>query len=105
MARHRIRAHYEQLLDFVKEVISLNWKRQIGKIEESLVIWVEAMRQSEDAGKNGWKMVDFRVMMLAVDPGPQQIRRTDCCHSSLSYIKRTARTRVFTMTIHRRLIQ
>ncbi|GFW49545.1 hypothetical protein TNCV_2843261 [Trichonephila clavipes] len=44
-------------------------KRHFGQIGESLVIWVEAMRPLEDAGKNGWKMAYFSVMMcLATNP-------------------------------------
>ena len=35
------------------EVVSLDWKRPVGQIGESLVIWVEAMRRFEDAGKDG----------------------------------------------------
>ena len=35
------------------EVVSLHWKRPVGQIGESLVIWVETMRRFEDAGKDG----------------------------------------------------
>ncbi|GFS87936.1 hypothetical protein TNCV_3426861 [Trichonephila clavipes] len=37
------------------------------RLSKSLVIWVEAMRLLEDAGKNWWTMVDFSVVMIAVD--------------------------------------
>ncbi|GFU10167.1 hypothetical protein TNCV_3449501 [Trichonephila clavipes] len=76
MPRCRIRAHYEQLLEFERgRIIGLKeggWANR-----SSLVISVEAMRPLEDAGKNGWAMADFSVMMVAVDLGQQQIRRTD----------------------------
>ncbi|GFU36611.1 hypothetical protein TNCV_802691 [Trichonephila clavipes] len=44
------------------------------------------MQPIEDAGKNGWRVADFSVIMVAADLGPQQIGRTtiDCqisCHS------------------------
>ncbi|GFX00095.1 uncharacterized protein TNCV_3080911 [Trichonephila clavipes] len=35
------------------------------------------MRPLEDAAKNGWTVADFSVIMVAVDLGTQQIRRTD----------------------------
>ncbi|GFT29117.1 putative mariner transposase [Trichonephila clavipes] len=54
-----------------------NVELQVGQIGESLVIWIEAMRPLEDDGKNGWTMVDFRVIIVAVDLGPQQFWRTD----------------------------
>ncbi|GFV05277.1 hypothetical protein TNCV_224901 [Trichonephila clavipes] len=38
----------------LKEVVPFDRKRQVGQIEESLVIWVEEMRPLEDAGRNGW---------------------------------------------------
>ncbi|GFX07675.1 transposable element Tc1 transposase [Trichonephila clavipes] len=34
---------------------------------------MEAIWPLEDVGKNGWKIADFRVIMVAVDLGPQQI--------------------------------
>ncbi|GFW87594.1 15-hydroxyprostaglandin dehydrogenase [Trichonephila clavipes] len=34
-------------------------------------MWVEAMRPLEVAGKNGWAMTDFSVMMVAVDLGDE----------------------------------
>ncbi|GFV91268.1 hypothetical protein TNCV_897871 [Trichonephila clavipes] len=43
------------------------------KIGKSLVIWVEVMRPLEDAGKNGWTVADFSVMMVAVDLGSQRL--------------------------------
>ncbi|GFU31451.1 hypothetical protein TNCV_3538781 [Trichonephila clavipes] len=36
---------------------------EVGQIEKSLVIWVEAMRPLEYASKNGWAMADFSVIM------------------------------------------
>ncbi|GFS59981.1 transposable element Tc1 transposase [Trichonephila clavipes] len=47
----------------LKGVVSLDWKRQVGQIGESLAIWVEAMRLLEDAGKNGWTVADFNIML------------------------------------------
>ncbi|GFU63330.1 hypothetical protein TNCV_247001 [Trichonephila clavipes] len=44
MSHRGIRALYEQLSEFERGCIILNRKRQVGKIGESLVIWVEAMR-------------------------------------------------------------
>ncbi|GFX86500.1 uncharacterized protein TNCV_3727691 [Trichonephila clavipes] len=35
------------------------------------------VRPLEEADKNGWTMVDFNIMMVAVDIGSQQIGRTD----------------------------
>ncbi|GFY19375.1 hypothetical protein TNCV_4127621 [Trichonephila clavipes] len=61
----------------LKEVVSLDRKRNVGQIGESLVIRVEVMQPFEDAGKNGWTVADFSVMMIAVDLGLQQTRRTD----------------------------
>jgi len=82
------------------EVVSLDWKRPVG-----LVIWIEAMRRN--AGKDGWKMAEFRVRMVAVDLGLQQIMRTewlsDQLSSSLSTSRRSTQKPVSTMTIHRRL--
>ncbi|GFU73900.1 hypothetical protein TNCV_555281 [Trichonephila clavipes] len=72
----RIQAHYEQLLEFERGRI-IELKEAGWQIGESLVMWVEAMRPLEDAGKNEWTMADFSVMMVAVDLGPQQIGRTD----------------------------
>ncbi|GFU67256.1 hypothetical protein TNCV_4130101 [Trichonephila clavipes] len=68
-------------------------KRHVGQIGELLIIWVEAMRPLEDAGKNWLKMAAFSTMMVAVDLRPQQIGRRkeenpgdfDCqisCHSA-----------------------
>ncbi|GFU13331.1 uncharacterized protein TNCV_3843291 [Trichonephila clavipes] len=51
---------------------------------ESLVIWADAMRPLEDAGKNGWTVADFSVMRVAVDLGPHQIGRTDWMSDQLS---------------------
>ncbi|GFV69237.1 transposable element Tcb1 transposase [Trichonephila clavipes] len=48
----------------LKDVVSLHLRREAGQFEESFVISVEAMRPLEDAGKNGWTMADFSVMML-----------------------------------------
>ncbi|GFV85542.1 transposable element Tcb1 transposase [Trichonephila clavipes] len=42
------------------------------------------MRPLDDAGKNWWSIRDFSVMMVAVDPGPQQIRRTDWLSDQLT---------------------
>ncbi|GFV91812.1 hypothetical protein TNCV_2974841 [Trichonephila clavipes] len=61
----------------LKEVVSLDRKRQFGQIGESLVIWVEEMWPIEDAGKDAFTMADFSFMMVPVDLGPQQIAKTD----------------------------
>ncbi|GFX48172.1 transposable element Tc1 transposase [Trichonephila clavipes] len=42
-----------------------------GKIGESFGVWVEAIWPLEDAGKNGWKIADFSVMIVAFDLGGQ----------------------------------
>ncbi|GFX47574.1 hypothetical protein TNCV_3015931 [Trichonephila clavipes] len=68
-----IRSNYRSF----KDIVSLHWKRLGRQIGESLVIWVEAMRLLEDAGKNGWTVADFSIMMVVVDLRPQQIERTD----------------------------
>ncbi|GFV46667.1 hypothetical protein TNCV_3544831 [Trichonephila clavipes] len=80
MPRRRSRAHCEQLSEFERgRTIGLkegggHTHTQIG---ESLVICFKAMRLFENAGKNGWTVADFSVMMVAVELGTQQIRRTD----------------------------
>ncbi|GFX60236.1 hypothetical protein TNCV_4533961 [Trichonephila clavipes] len=35
------------------------------------------LKKIEDAGKNGWTVVDFSVMMVVFDLGPQQVGRSD----------------------------
>ncbi|GFU22168.1 hypothetical protein TNCV_2060461 [Trichonephila clavipes] len=77
MPRRRIRAHYEQLSEFERVCIIGLKEGGWAQIGESLVIWVEATRLLEDAGKNGWTKADFSFMMVAVDLGLHQIRRTD----------------------------
>ncbi|GFV85599.1 putative DD41D transposase [Trichonephila clavipes] len=52
-------------------------KERVKQIEESLVIWFEAMRPLEDAGKNGLTIADIGAIIVAVDLGPHQIRRTN----------------------------
>ncbi|GFT18523.1 hypothetical protein TNCV_1708381 [Trichonephila clavipes] len=47
-------------------------------------MWVEAMRLLEDTRKNGWTVADFSVLIVAVDLGPQQIRRIDLLSDRLS---------------------
>ncbi|GFS94093.1 hypothetical protein TNCV_3785781 [Trichonephila clavipes] len=92
----------------LKKVVSLNRKRQVGQIGETLVIWVEAMRPLEEAGKNGCKMADDSGRPRAtVDREDRLIVRSavTASDSSLSIIRRTTRTRVSTMTIHRWLIE
>ncbi|GFV43778.1 hypothetical protein TNCV_4609361 [Trichonephila clavipes] len=60
----------------LKEIVSFaqpayfSSTRQVGQMGESLVMCVEAKQPLEEAGKNGWKMADFSVMMIAVDLGP-----------------------------------
>ncbi|GFY02926.1 hypothetical protein TNCV_3508061 [Trichonephila clavipes] len=70
------------------------------------------MRPLEDAGKNRWTMVDFRVLIVAVDLGPRQIGRADSLSDqlsvpdlSLSTIRRVTRIRVATMILQRQLIE
>ncbi|GFV34467.1 hypothetical protein TNCV_1413971 [Trichonephila clavipes] len=41
------------------------------------------MQPLEDAGKNGWKIADFSVMMVAVDLVPQQIEFNEKSHFQL----------------------
>ncbi|GFV03693.1 uncharacterized protein TNCV_1876411 [Trichonephila clavipes] len=81
MPPRRIRAHYEQLLEFergriigMKNAGSANQRiaRQIGR----------RMRPLEDTSKNGQTMADFSVMMVAVDLGTRQIGN-DASHSQL----------------------
>ena len=52
-------------------------REAIGQIGETLVIWVKAMRLLKDAGNPGGTLADFSIMMLAIDQGPQQIKRTE----------------------------
>ncbi|GFS48162.1 transposable element Tc1 transposase [Trichonephila clavipes] len=60
----------------LKEVVSLDSKKQVGQIGESLVKWGEAMRPSEDADTNGCIVADFSVMVV-VDIGSQQMGSTN----------------------------
>ena len=53
----------------LKEVVPLDWKKQVGQNVESVVIWVEVLRRFEDAGKNRWTRVDFSLVMVAIDLG------------------------------------
>ncbi|GFV34878.1 transposable element Tc1 transposase [Trichonephila clavipes] len=67
MTRRRIQAHYEQLQKFERgHIIGLK-ETGFGQIGESLIIWVEAMLSLKDAGKNGWTVADFSVMMCPND--------------------------------------
>ncbi|GFY04205.1 transposable element Tcb1 transposase [Trichonephila clavipes] len=67
MPRHGIQAHYEHLSEF-KRGRNIGLKEAgCGQIGESLVLWVEVMWPLEDAGKNGWTMADFSIMMTC-DP-------------------------------------
>ncbi|GFU62468.1 transposable element Tc1 transposase [Trichonephila clavipes] len=60
----------QQLLDnVVQSMIETDRLRKSG-IARHIV--VEAMRSLEVAGKNGWTIADFRVMMVTVDLGPQK---------------------------------
>ncbi|GFS63032.1 hypothetical protein TNCV_3743011 [Trichonephila clavipes] len=67
----RIRAHYEKQSKFERgrfiEMKEAGWinRRNARHVDRS------------DADKNGWKMAEFRFLMVAVDLGPQQIGRTD----------------------------
>ncbi|GFV79738.1 hypothetical protein TNCV_1725631 [Trichonephila clavipes] len=70
MLQRRIRALYEQLSEMERgHIIGLKmagWaNRKIGSYMGSL------MRPLDDAGKKGWTMADFNVMMVVVDLGPQ----------------------------------
>ncbi|GFU99851.1 hypothetical protein TNCV_506721 [Trichonephila clavipes] len=67
-----ITSNYQSL----KEIVSLDGKRQAEQNGESLVIRVEEMRLLEDTYKNRWTVADFSVIMIAVDLRPQQIERT-----------------------------
>ncbi|GFX97382.1 hypothetical protein TNCV_1077531 [Trichonephila clavipes] len=72
MPRRRIPAHYEQLSEK-----SYHWieRGRLGKSQNCSSYG--SKRPLEDSGKNGWTMADFSVMMVVVDLGPRQIRRTD----------------------------
>ncbi|GFU51097.1 HTH_Tnp_Tc3_2 domain-containing protein [Trichonephila clavipes] len=71
------------------------------------------MRPLGDAGKNGWTVADFSVMMVAIDLGSQRIGEdrlivrsaVTALDSSLSTNRRATRTLVSTITNHRRLIE
>ncbi|GFY09196.1 hypothetical protein TNCV_4663861 [Trichonephila clavipes] len=66
MTCRRIRAHYEQLSEFVRG-------RIIGLKEAGWANWRIAHHMGRrDAGKNGWTVADFSVMMITVDLGTQQ---------------------------------
>ncbi|GFT62156.1 hypothetical protein TNCV_2062341 [Trichonephila clavipes] len=80
ISRRGIRTHYiyiyEQLSEFQRDrIIELKeagWANR--RITRQMV---EAMWPLKDAGKNGWEMADFSVMMLAFVLGPQHIGRTN----------------------------
>ncbi|GFV01425.1 transposable element Tc1 transposase [Trichonephila clavipes] len=80
MPRYRIQTHYEKLSEFQRGRI-MGLKEAGWAI--SLVVRVETIWSLEDAGKNGWTMADFSVMMVAVELG-QQIGRTDWLSDQLS---------------------
>ncbi|GFU51098.1 HTH_Tnp_Tc3_2 domain-containing protein [Trichonephila clavipes] len=71
------------------------------------------MRPLGDAGKNGWAVADFSVMMVAIDLGSQRIGEdrlivrsaVTALDSSLSTNRRAIRTLVSTITNHRQLIE
>ncbi|GFV57930.1 hypothetical protein TNCV_3687671 [Trichonephila clavipes] len=76
MSHHKVRAHCGKLSEFEKgRIIGLyeagweNWRiaRHMDRRDAAL----------EDAGKNGKTLADFSFMMVAVDLGPQKIRRAD----------------------------
>ncbi|GFW81350.1 hypothetical protein TNCV_376981 [Trichonephila clavipes] len=74
--RCRIRVRYEQLSKFERgHIIGLK-DAGFGQIGESLFMRVEAMRSLEDAGKNGWTVVDISAMMVVINLGPHKIERT-----------------------------
>ncbi|GFX28200.1 hypothetical protein TNCV_15391 [Trichonephila clavipes] len=76
MPRRGIRSHYEQLSEFERgRIIEL---KEAGWANRRITPHMgRSVRPLEDAGKNWWKMADFRIMMVAVDLRPQKIRRTD----------------------------
>ncbi|GFX49555.1 hypothetical protein TNCV_4901971 [Trichonephila clavipes] len=73
--RRRIRAHYEHFSEFERgRIIGLKDRDWEKKLENRSSY---SSKQCAHTGKNGWTMADFSVMMVAVDLGPHQIRRTD----------------------------
>ncbi|GFV13594.1 HTH_Tnp_Tc3_2 domain-containing protein [Trichonephila clavipes] len=112
MPRLGIRAHYEQLSEFErgriieqKEAGWANWRvaRHMGRSDVAIrrcwQEWVgnDRFQRHDDSGRpkataDGEDRLIVRSAVTASD-------------SSLSTIRRTTRTRVFAMTIHRRLIE
>ncbi|GFT44712.1 hypothetical protein TNCV_2845041 [Trichonephila clavipes] len=84
MPRRRISAHYEQLSGFEKGRIIV--MKEAGSANRRITrhIGRRMMRPLEGAGKNGWTMADFSVMMVAVDLGPRQIGKSDELSDQLS---------------------
>ncbi|GFX54739.1 hypothetical protein TNCV_2822601 [Trichonephila clavipes] len=96
MKLRKIQVHYEQLLEFERgRIIGLK-EAGFGQIGESLVIWVEVMRPLEDAGKNGWTMADFSIMMrriplLCPDDDRRRVWRRpgQCANSAFTIVRHT----------------
>ncbi|GFU35001.1 HTH_Tnp_Tc3_2 domain-containing protein [Trichonephila clavipes] len=112
MLRRRIRAHYEQLSEFVrgciirlKEAGWTNWRiaRHMGQsgaaIRRCWQEWVNNGRFQRHDGSSRRRATTYRedkliVRSVVIEPG-----------SSLSTIRHATRTRKFTMNIHRWLIE
>ncbi|GFU63562.1 hypothetical protein TNCV_4256031 [Trichonephila clavipes] len=70
MPCRRIRAHYEQLSEFVTgRIFGLKEAGWVNR-RKSLVILIEAMRPLEDAGKKGWTTTYFSTIIVAIDLRP-----------------------------------
>lgn len=65
------RIHYNTFHG-LKEVVPLDWKRKNGQIEESLNIWVEAIRRLQNAGKCVATITYLIIRMAVVDLDIQQ---------------------------------
>ncbi|GFW61871.1 hypothetical protein TNCV_4668961 [Trichonephila clavipes] len=78
MPRRRIRAHFEQLSEFERgPIIGL---KEAGWANRRIARHMgQVMRPLEDAGKNGWTVADFSVMMVAVDLGPHDESHFHLC--------------------------
>ncbi|GFY31444.1 uncharacterized protein TNCV_4990031 [Trichonephila clavipes] len=66
----------EQLSEFERGPII--GTKEAGSANRRIARHIDRRRRPlEDTCKNGWRMADFSVMMVAVDLGPRQIGKTD----------------------------
>lgn len=70
-------------------------------MEESLDIWIEAMRRLADAGNRDSTTEDLSIRMTAVDVEPQQSKKTERLFDPLLVNSNRPARKLFNMTIYR----